>query len=563
MDRIFPRELNQLLGLRFKEKLKRWLGGFQSPRRRWIASIGIVLGFIWISQAVLGILFRRAAEHQSMVQWMAFGLTLYVVWQLLKTVTRKQFEPHEWTPAEKEFLLTAPIPRHQLVTYRLTAIATATLIKALFVSIVMIPDLEIWPVGVAGLFLGLLFVEVIRVSFELIFFGLGSKLRWVCRASVLLALLCPIAVVWYRTLLVLSETPVHDVPMSILLFKTVLSEMNSLANSAVGVGVLSLMAGFSEAIFMQSLTGAGLINFVKVLLLTSAGLILVYRLDEWFLSRIKLHEELAARKGRFNLTIGLVNRVAKPVPVRVPLRIKGMGAVAWRQLVSAYNYRMTLAISLGIPAALCWCPLFLDSNPEATLISVVGGLLFYSFLLLPSALVLDFRRDLDRFEILKALPVGTIWIALGQLTAPVLLATGFQTGVLLIATLFSSIIWPQALLAALMLVGFNLLIFTGENLIFLLSPYRRNQEGLDVFIRTVLTFTGKGIVFAIAVSGLMIWATLSVVIVSSFSLTVGWAVALFCGGLWAMIAVVEVVLLIGVVRLFDRFDPSQDCPVLS
>jgi hypothetical protein len=45
-----------------------------------------------------------------MVQWMAFGLTLYVVWQRLKTVTRKQFEPHVWIPAEREFLLTAPIP---------------------------------------------------------------------------------------------------------------------------------------------------------------------------------------------------------------------------------------------------------------------------------------------------------------------------------------------------------------------------------------------------------------------------------------------------------------------
>ncbi|MGY8749546.1 MAG: hypothetical protein ACKVHR_15990 [Pirellulales bacterium] len=179
--------------------------------------------------------------------------------------------------------------------------------------------------------------------------------------------------------------------------------MNSLANSAVGVGVLSLMVGFSEAIFMQFPTGAGLINFVRVLLLTTAGLILVYWLDEWFWSRTKLHEGLLVRKGRFNLTIGLLNPVSKRVPVRVPLRIKGMGAVVWRQLVSAYHYRMTLAITLGIPAALCWCPLFLDSNPEATLISVVGGLLFYSFLLLPSALVLDFRRDLDRFELLKSL----------------------------------------------------------------------------------------------------------------------------------------------------------------
>ena len=77
-------------------------------------------------------------------------------------------------------------------------------------------------------------------------------------------------------------------------------------------------------------------------------------------------------------------------------------------------------------------------------------------------------------------------------------------------------------------VGFNLLIFTGENLIFLLSPYRRNQEGLDVFILTVLTFTGKGIVFAVAVSALLFWATLSVLIVSSLGLSAGWRRPVLC-----------------------------------
>ena len=563
MDRVFPKALNHLLWMRFKEKLKRWIGGFQSPRRRLIALIGTVLGLVWVSQAIVGILFRKPAEHQSMIQWTAIGLTLYVVWQVLKTVTRKPFEPHEWSPAEKEFLLTSPIPRHQLITYRLTGIAIATFIKALFVSIILIPDLPIWPVGFVSLFLGLLFIEVFRVCFELVFFGLRPKLRHLCRGSVFILLLCPIAVIWYRTLMVMNEPSTQDLPMSILLFKSVLVEMDTLANSAIGIGLLSLMATFSEAIFTQAFTIAGFLNFLKILLVSGASLAFVYRLDQWSLSRAKIEERLAVGKGISEMDSTRFHAATKRARIRVPFRMKGVGAVAWRQLVSAYHFRMTLLISLGIPAILCWCPLFLDSNPEATLISVVGGLLFYSFLLLPSALVLDFRRDLDRFEVLKSLPVATIWIAIGQLAAPVILATGFQAGVLLVATIFSSIIWSQAILAGLILVGFNLLIFTGENLIFLLSPYRRNQEGLDVFIRTVLTFTGKGIVFAIAVSVLLFWATLSVFIVGFFELSAGWAVSLFCLGLWLLIGIVEALLLLGLVRLFDRFDPSEDCPALN
>ena len=71
MERLFPKTLNHLLWIRFKGKLRRWLGSFQSPRRRVMALIAFALGVSWVSQAVVGILFRKAAEHQSMVRWSA------------------------------------------------------------------------------------------------------------------------------------------------------------------------------------------------------------------------------------------------------------------------------------------------------------------------------------------------------------------------------------------------------------------------------------------------------------------------------------------------------------
>ena len=563
MERLFPKTLNHLLWIRFKGKLRRWLGSFQSPRRRVMALIGFALGLIWVSQAVVGILFRKAAEHQSMVRWSAVALTLYLFWQVLKTVTRRAFEPHEWTDAEQELLITAPIPRHQLVTYRLTGIAIGTLVKSLFMSIILWPDLPVWPVGFVGLFLALVFIELFRICFELVFAGSSQRLQWICRGAVFLMLLGPIALIWYRTLMVMNSTLTQDLPLSILLFKSVLAELNSVINSKVGVGLMGLMTCFSEVIFAQAFSLIGLINVLKVLLITGTSFALVYRVDRWAQSRAKIKESLAVGQASDGLMTSVVKSRKNGAGIQVPLRMRGMGAVAWRQLLGAYHYRMTLAISLGIPAILCWCPLFLDANPEATLVSVVGGLLFYSFLLLPSALVLDFRRDIDRFDVLKSLPVSTFWLVVGQLATPIILATGFQTVVLVVATMFSSIVWSQATLAGLILVGFNLLIFTGENLIFLLSPYRRNQEGLDVFIRTVLTFTGKGIVFAIAVSVLFFWASLSVIMVGSLGLSIVWAVALFCVGLCLIIAVVEAVLLLGLVRLFERFDPSEDCPAMN
>ena len=55
---------------------------------------------------------------------------------------------------------------------------------------------------------------------------------------------------------------------------------------------------------------------------------------------------------------------------------------------------------------------------------------FYTFLLLPTALRFDFRRDLDRLATLKGLPITPAAAAIGQTLAPVLIATAFQGGVL-------------------------------------------------------------------------------------------------------------------------------------
>ena len=85
----------------------------------------------------------------------------------------------------------------------------------------------------------------------------------------------------------------------------------------------------------------------------------------------------------------------------------------------------------------------------------------------------------------------------------------------MIATLFQSVVLAFAvvalwlpphylLLAVLVMIPLNVLVFGLENLIYLLYPYRLQQEGLEIFVRTMLTFTGKGLLFfagMVAVAG--------------------------------------------------------------
>ena len=51
----------------------------------------------------------------------------------------------------------------------------------------------------------------------------------------------------------------------------------------------------------------------------------------------------------------------------------------------------------------------------------------------------------------------------------------------------------------------NALVFSLDNLIYLLYPYRLQQEGVEIFVRTMLTFTGKGLLFALGLGAMSIW----------------------------------------------------------
>ena len=86
-----------------------------------------------------------------------------------------------------------------------------------------------------------------------------------------------------------------------------------------------------------------------------------------------------------------------------------------------------------VPGFLSCLTLITPHSGTVMLVQLVGGLVFYSFLLLPTAFKFDFRRDVDRLTVLKSLPISPTAVTLGQLAVPVLLCTLFQVAVLLIA----------------------------------------------------------------------------------------------------------------------------------
>jgi hypothetical protein len=215
------------------------------------------------------------------------------------------------------------------------------------------------------------------------------------------------------------------------------------------------------------------------------------------------------------------------------------------------------------PAILACAPCFIIADPYIAFLSTAGTLAFYTFLLLPTALRFDFRRDLDRLATLKCLPITPIAAAIGQTLSPVLIASLFQGGVLAIAIVARSLPPHLLLITVLALAPLNLLVFVLDNLIYLLYPYRVQQEGLEIFFRTMLTFTGKGLLFAAGLVVMSGWGFAAAELTQDVSQWTGIPVNaydVFAAGMIAGPALLGTLMLYGLGRTYRNLDPIEDVP---
>jgi hypothetical protein len=215
------------------------------------------------------------------------------------------------------------------------------------------------------------------------------------------------------------------------------------------------------------------------------------------------------------------------------------------------------------PAVLAFVPCVVVADSHMAFVATTGALAFYTFLLLPTALRFDFRRDLDRLATLKGLPITPAAAAIGQTLAPVLIATLFQSGVLMVASVARSVPPHHLLMALLLIIPLNVLVFALDNLIYLLYPYRMQQEGLEIFLRTMLTFTGKGLLFTAGLLALSGWVLAATSLANGFS---DWtsisinAAAVIIGGMIAGPSLLAALVLYGLCRAYRNIDAVEDVP---
>jgi hypothetical protein len=542
-------------------------GRFCQPRRLVLSVVACVLAVVWLSNAAMTVWLREAASPQTLRALLSLGLVFYAAWHFAKAAFFRPESPFDWTPAEHDILVAMPLRPRDLVAYQLASVTATTILKAGLFTLLLLLDLRCVPLGLLGVLLAMLTLEMVRMASEIGTWGMSRSAFLAYRAAVVAGLVAGGFAV--GAVIVSADALSGRLNAGEGLLRRFLDMLVQLNESVVGYAALPFRP-FIDLILADSLATANLgvagVTFGIVMGL-AAAVIGLYSVTS---RRVALRERRSYRtKGALSDVFASSPQSERVPPQRAELRLRhlprwgGAGALAWRQLVGARRHWGSLLTAMIAPSVIACAPCFVIADAEVAFLATTGTLAFYTFLLLPTALRFDFRRDLDRLATLKGLPITPAAAAIGQTVAPVLIATVFQFGVLAFAIAARSLPPHQLFTAMLVMIPINVLVFGLDNLIFLLYPYRMQQEGLEIFLRTILTFTGKGLLFTLGLMAMSAWGLAAAALTHGISRWTGSplnAPTVFAGGMIAGASSLAALVLYGVCRTYRNMNPIEDVP---
>jgi hypothetical protein len=89
------------------------------------------------------------------------------------------------------------------------------------------------------------------------------------------------------------------------------------------------------------------------------------------------------------------------------------------------------------------------------------------------------------------------------------------------------------------------------------------QEGLEIFLRTILTFTGKGLLFAMGLAAMSAWGFATAVLTRGISNWTGSTInayTVFAGGMIFGPSLLAALVLYGLCRTYRDMNPIEDIP---
>jgi len=544
----------ELLRLQSRGRRRRLWQRFRQKRRLVLSLVAAVLGVIWLGNAVLTVWLRESASPETLRALLSWGFVLYATWHLAKAAFFRPDHPFEWTDAERETLTSVPLRPRDLVGYQLASVTLTTVVKTALFGVLLLPDLRCLPLAFVGLLLAMLLLELVRMIVDLVTWGMSRRAYIAYRTTVVACLVAAGIAVWVT--IARSDLLAGQVALGEGVLDRFLAILKALEPTTIGYAFWPFRP-LVDLITASAIDTRGIaLAIVSSIIVATLGASIA-PLYSFVTKRTVAREQANYTKIVAAAVVceSVQSVVGANISIVRVVRWGGLGPILWRQMVGVRRQWGSVLTAMIAPAILAAAPCFVIAEANIAFLATAATLAFYTFLLLPTALRFDFRRDLDRLATLKGLPISATAIVLGQTLAPVIVATLFQAAVLVFAAAARSLPPQYVAGAMLVMLPLNMFVFTLDNLIFLLYPYHVQQEGLEIFVRTMLTFTAKGLLFSAGLGTMAVWGFVAASVARTLSVD---AYLVFTLGMVAGPAAVAAFVLWTLARAFDRVDLVED-----
>jgi hypothetical protein len=538
-----------LLALQLKGWVRYLFRNLRTVKGSVLALVGLAVMVLWCS-SLLMVPQQVAVNPDDILTTGPVVLLLYCLFNVVVSTGEKVIY---FSPAEVNLLFSGPFSPRQILGYKVLNTDLLTVPTSLILTVVFRVHSPSFLSAYVGVLLGLIFMNSLTLALNLIGITIGASLYTRLRKGLLTAVLLIAAgffffkgASWWQEVQSLVW-PIASWPLRTF-FEAFLAAriwpdlvywggMGCLVNIALLGVVFSLPANYLETAAASSAQ-----TFARIQKLRSGNIL--------------AGDESGGGKVRFRLP---------DFPYW-----GGIGPIMWRQMTVAMRGLRRLTILLvifGIWMAAVMFPVLPGFEKWTQVLLFVEVFTMFLTIMLASLVTFDFRGDLDRMAVLKALPISSWRLTIGQVLTPTLLVSCVQwlvLGAVLMVGLVSMeaveleekrLLALSALVVGLFVFPFNFLLFGLENLLFLLFPARvmASQPGdFQAIGRNVLFVLAK--LFGLAlVFGVAFLPALGLSLVSG-NLLVGLA--------WAwMVLVGSAVLTVPLVALaFTWFDVGRDTP---
>jgi hypothetical protein len=472
------------------------------------------------------------------------GILLIVASMLL---TSNSAQAVTFTMPEIEFLFPGPFTRRQLLLYKLTTSALFAGLNALVFATVFRRFATWWIAGWIGIWLTLLFIQLLSMTIVLVVQTIGQRAYSLARRLILVALV-----------VVLGLSAWHIWPTDGSL--SLIDLARDFRTSTGGRIVLAPFEVFGRAITAETLFPEFLLWCAAALAVDALLAMVVLSLDANFLEAAlaagQKRYELLSSVRRGNLPALAQRHTARWRLPELPW-LGGAGPLAWRQAIQLVR-NSPRALVMLVAISVFAVPSFDMVRPGTadltlTIIGIVAWGSFFVIATIPSG----FRGDLDYIDWFKMLPLRPRAIVVGELLPPVLFVTTLQV-LILAGSAASGLASQYAALAAAVSFALpaNLLFVTTDNLLFLWYPSRQaaaSPGDMQFAGRQILLMVGRMLLILIAcgIAG-------AVVGLAALAGIRSWPVLAAIG--WVVLMVEGLALISATISAFRHFDPSLDMP---